>query len=120
MSTAETSRLREFDVELEAANLRGQWIYDEMLESVVGGPKPAGVPFLWRWQDVHAKLQKSCDVMPESFTARRNLSFINPATRGGTTHTMNMGMQMLKPGEIAMRTATPWRRCGLLFKAAPA
>ncbi|KDE97294.1 Gentisate 1,2-dioxygenase [uncultured Mycobacterium sp.] len=100
MSTAETSRLREFDVELEAANLRGQWIYDEMLESVVGGPKPAGVPFLWRWQDVHAKLQKSCDVMPESFTARRNLSFINPATRG-TTHTMNMGMQMLKPGEIA-------------------
>ncbi|MGV3703730.1 cupin domain-containing protein, partial [Mycolicibacterium sp. PO1] len=76
------------------------WIYDDMLESVVGGPKPAGVPFLWRWHDVYAKLLKSCDVMPESLTARRNLSFINPDARG-TTHTMNMGMQMLKPGEIA-------------------
>ncbi len=72
-----------------------------MLERVVGGPpKPAGVPFLWRWHDVYAKLLKSCDVMPESLTARRNLSFINPDARG-TTHTINMGMQMLKPGEIA-------------------
>ncbi len=84
MSTAEISTLQEFDVELEAVNLRGgQWVYDEVLESVVGGPpKPAGVPFLWRWQDVHAKLLKSCEVMPESLTARRNLSFINPDARG--------------------------------------
>lgn len=92
--------LREFDRELETANLRGQWVYDELLEGVVGGPSPAGVPFVWRWADVHAKLLEACDVLEESFTARRNLSFINPAARG-TTHTMNMGMQMLKPGEIA-------------------
>jgi 1-hydroxy-2-naphthoate dioxygenase len=92
--------LPEFDVELEAAHMKGQWLYDEMLEKVVGGPRPAGVPFLWKWADVHAKLMKSCDVLEESLTARRNLSFINPGTRG-TTHTMNMGMQMLKPGEIA-------------------
>ncbi|MCV7070459.1 SCP2 sterol-binding domain-containing protein (plasmid) [Mycolicibacterium rufum] len=38
MSTAGISTLQEFDVELEAVNLRGQWVYDEMLESVVGGP----------------------------------------------------------------------------------
>lgn len=100
MSTVGLPTLREFDTELEAANLRGQWLYDEVLESVVGGPKPAGIPFLWRWEEVYAKLLRSCDVLPESFTARRNLSFMNPATRG-TTHTMNMGMQMLKPGEIA-------------------
>lgn len=100
MSTGGISTLREFDIELEAANLRGQWVYDEVLESVVGGPKPAGVPFLWRWADVYAKLSKACDVLPESSTARRNLSFINPAAQG-TTQTINMGMQMLKPGEIA-------------------
>lgn len=92
--------LEEFDQQLEAAHMRGQWLYDEMLESVIGGPKPAGVPFIWRWPDVEEKLLESCDVLEESFTARRNLSFINPAARG-TTHTMNMGMQMLKPGEIA-------------------
>lgn len=92
--------LQQFDEELEVANLRGQWIYDEMLENVVGGPAPAGVPFMWRWNDVYNKLLQSFDVVAESLTARRHLSFINPGARG-TTHTMNMGMQMLKPGEIA-------------------
>ena len=40
--------------------------------------------------------------LEESFTARRSLLFNNPGLpTGGTTHTLLMGIQMIKPGEIA-------------------
>ncbi len=98
----ETSKsLEEFDSELAKVHMRGQWQYDRMLGTVIGGPKPAGVPAIWRWNNILEKLVESCDVLEESFTARRNLTFINPALERGTTHTIAMGMQMLKPGEIA-------------------
>jgi len=97
-----TKSLEEFDVELDRLHMRGQWKYDHLLTQVIGGPKPAGVPYVWKWKEVYPKLVEACDVIPESFTARRNFSFLNPALeRGGTTHTLLMGMQMIKPGELA-------------------
>jgi 1-hydroxy-2-naphthoate dioxygenase len=93
--------LEEFDEELAKEHIHGQWLYDRLLEQFIGGPQPAGRPYLWRWDDVYARLEEACDVLPESFTARRNLAFVNPALPRGTTHTITMGMQMLKPGEIA-------------------
>lgn len=100
LSNAKT--LEEFDVDLKQLHIRGQWQYDKMLEQVIKGPRPAGIPFIWHWKDVREKLLESCQVMPESFTARRNLSFINPGLeRGGTTQTLLMGFQIVMPGEIA-------------------
>jgi len=94
--------VEEFDAELARAYMRGQWQYDEMLTRVIGGPKPAGIPYIWKWSDVYGRLVEACEVIPESYTARRNISFMNPGLeRGGTTHTMVMGMQMIRPGEIA-------------------
>ena len=47
-------------------------------------------------------LLEACDVLEESFTARRSLLFNNPGVpMGATTHTLLMGIQMIKPGEIA-------------------
>lgn len=98
----QTTSMSEFDSELASLNMRGQWQYDSLLERLIGGPKPAGVPYLWKWETVHEKLVEACDVMPESYTARRNFSFMNPGLeRGGTTQTLIMGMQIVRPGEVA-------------------
>ncbi|MDQ1490787.1 MAG: 1-hydroxy-2-naphthoate dioxygenase [Actinomycetota bacterium] len=101
MTTQVTKTLAEFDAELAQEHINGQWLYDRLLEQLIGGPRPAGVPYLWRWDHIYARLVEACDVLPESFTARRNLAFVNPGLQRGTTHTITMGMQMLKPGEIA-------------------
>jgi 1-hydroxy-2-naphthoate dioxygenase len=94
--------LPEFDKDLAAMHMRGQWQYDSLLERVIGGPPPAGKPHIWHWKAVYEKLLEACDVMPESLTARRNFSFLNPGIeRGGTTQTLLMGMQIVKPGEVA-------------------
>jgi len=101
VSDATAKSLAEFDEDLAGARMKGQWQFDRLLETLVGGPRPAGVPHLWSWNDINAKLLEACDVLPESFTARRNVAFMNPGLERGTSHTMVMGMQMLKPGEIA-------------------
>lgn len=94
--------LKKFDQELADVSIRGQWQYDELMERLIGGPKSTAVPMLWKWQLVHGKLMDACQVMEESFTARRNLSFINPGLeRGGTSQTLLAGMQVVKPGEVA-------------------
>jgi gentisate 1,2-dioxygenase len=100
--TSKSKTLAEFDDELAAMSLRGQWVYDAMLERLIGGPNPCGKPHLWRWDAVNDKLIQMLDLMSESFTARRNVSFINPNPDvGGTTQTILMGMQIVKPGEVA-------------------
>lgn len=91
-----------FDADLAEVSIRGQWQYDEMMERLIGGPKTQAQPFVWQWSVIQKKLMEACEVMPESYTARRNLSFINPGLeRGGTTQTVLAGMQIVKPGEVA-------------------
>ncbi len=93
-----------FDRELAQSHMRGQWQIDRLLQNALAGPTPAGLPFLWTWNDVYDKLLKACTVMPESKTARRNLAFVNPGLqpgRGVTTQTITAGMQIVKPREIA-------------------
>ena len=96
-----TSPLEAFDAKLAGVNMRGQWKSEEFLQRAIGGPKPAGVPALWTWKEVTALLDEAGQVMPEAMQARRSLIFQNPALPRGTTHTLNMGVQMIQPGEIA-------------------
>jgi len=93
--------LEAFDAKLAALHMRGQWKSEEFLQRAIGGPKPAGVPALWTWRQVTALLDEAGQVMPEAMQARRSLIFQNPALPRGTTHTLNMGVQMIQPGEIA-------------------
>jgi 1-hydroxy-2-naphthoate dioxygenase len=46
-------------------------------------------------------LDEAAAIMPESLQARRSLIFQNPELPRGTTHTINMGIQMILPGETA-------------------
>lgn len=94
--------LKVFDEELSQLHLRGQWLYDDLLVKAIGGPQPRGVPYIWKWDAVYPKLIEACTALPESFTARRSLLFNNPGIPGhGTTHTLLMGVQIIKPGEVA-------------------
>jgi 1-hydroxy-2-naphthoate dioxygenase len=97
------SDLGAFDEELAQSHMRGQWQYDDLLVKAIGGPRPAGLPYIWSWETLHSKLLKACEVMPESLTARRSLSLINPGLpqRAGATHTISTAMQMVLPGEMA-------------------
>ncbi|MBI2988289.1 MAG: cupin domain-containing protein [Deltaproteobacteria bacterium] len=94
--------LQVFDEELRQFHMQGQWGVEELLVRSIGGPRPKGKPFLWKWETVYSKLLEACEVLPESFTARRSLLFANPGLPGhGSTHTLLMGIQMIKPGEVA-------------------
>jgi len=103
MAQPETkSDLKAFDEKLKLLNMTGQWKYDELLVKAIGGPRPKGEPYIWKWDMVYQKLVEACDALPESFTARRSLIFNNPGIEThGTTHTLLMGIQMIKPGEVA-------------------
>src|SRR4051794_1205321 len=87
--------LDEFDKKLARAGMRGQWQSEQFLQNAIRGPKPAGAPVLWRWSDVAAFLEEAGSVMPESIQARRSLIFQNPELQRGTSHTINMGVQMI-------------------------
>jgi 1-hydroxy-2-naphthoate dioxygenase len=93
---------------LRAANMRGQWeneahrtASDRDVEKGVFGPKPGGVPHVWPWATVKPFLERSCKAIPETFTSRRSLMFNNPGLPRGTTTSINMGIQMILPGELA-------------------
>ncbi|MDF2118636.1 cupin domain-containing protein [Roseiarcaceae bacterium H3SJ34-1] len=95
------SNLAMFDDRLAQVRLRGQWKSEEFLSHAIGGPKPAGLPAVWQWSLVCEMLEEAGRVIPESLQARRSLIFQNPGLSRGTTHTMNAGIQMIMPGEVA-------------------
>ncbi len=96
---------------LSRAFMRGQWQNETArvshetgipeVETGLVGPNAGGEPFLWQWPTVRSFLETSCAVVPEAFTARRALMFNNPGLPKGTTTTINMGIQMIRPGELA-------------------
>lgn len=96
-----TPALEGFDAKLASVHMRGQWKSEEFLQRAIGGPQPAGVAALWPWSQITAMLEEAGRVMPDSLQARRSLIFQNPGLPRGTTHTINMGVQMIQPGEIA-------------------
>lgn len=101
-NAASKKTLQQFDAELKNAFMTGQWTYEPLLTQCIGGPQPRGHAYLWPWSLVALKLQEACEVLEESFTARRSILFNNPGVpSGGTTHNLLMGIQMIKPNEIA-------------------
>lgn len=102
VESAAKKNLEVFDEELKRLHMTGQWQYDDLLVKAIGGPKPRGEPYIWPWDTVYPKLIEACEALPQSFTARRSLLFANPGIpTGGTTHTLMMGIQIIKPGEVA-------------------
>jgi 1-hydroxy-2-naphthoate dioxygenase len=102
--------LSDLEARMAARHLRGQWQVDpnrpQALRKGANGqvqidPVPSGVPHVWAWQDMLPLLRSACAAMPESYTARRALTFKNPGLQRGTTQTLVAGFQIVPPGEIA-------------------
>jgi len=92
----------EFDAELRAVNLFGQWNAEAQLVRLTDGPRPSGKPLVWPYALVRAKLDEAIRVFPDNMSARRNVTFITPdLARRGTTPTIIAGMQLVLPGEVA-------------------
>jgi 1-hydroxy-2-naphthoate dioxygenase len=93
--------LEALDQYLSQRNLRGQWHDAARLIQATDGPASAGIPFLWKRDDVQAALTEMC-ASASGDKARRHFTFVNPALEVlGTSHTLAMGMQITEPGEIA-------------------
>jgi 1-hydroxy-2-naphthoate dioxygenase len=97
----QSARLEAFDEKLARSNMRGQWKSEGFLNAAIGGPRPAGAAAKWSWRDVVALMDEAGEVMTEAREARRALMFHNPGLQRGATHTINMGVQMIMPGETA-------------------
>lgn len=94
--------LRAFDAKLAAHSMRGQWTAEAFLNASIGGPSPAGKPYLWSWPMVEKLLAEAGTALPESMEARRSLLFNNPGLSSPTaTLTMNIGVQQILAGETA-------------------
>jgi 1-hydroxy-2-naphthoate dioxygenase len=102
--------LSALETRIAAQHLRGQWQADPNRPQKVGKgeggqvqiePLPAGVPHVWKWQEVLPLLRSACEAMQESYTARRALVFTNPGLPRGTTQTMLATYQIVPPGEVA-------------------
>lgn len=102
MITGKPRSRAEFDEHLASLHIRGQWKVDEVLNAgPADGPRPMGIPYLWKWALIREALTEACEVFTDSLTARRSLVLMNPELRGGTTHTFGLGIQLVTPGERA-------------------
>ncbi len=96
---------------LKQSFMRGQWQNEaarasgaagvEEVEKGVFGPKPGGAAWLWPWTMVRGLLDRSIEAVPQSYTSRRSLLFNNPGLPKGTTTSINMGIQLIRAGELA-------------------
>jgi gentisate 1,2-dioxygenase len=94
------SKLDELNRELEDKNLLGYW-------NLVRGrgddyePKSSFEPCLWKWKDVASGLEKAGETLGLEDSFRRFIAFRTPSMHGSTTHTLLLGAQLVKPGEVA-------------------
>jgi 1-hydroxy-2-naphthoate dioxygenase len=92
-----TDELKSFEQDLESANLVGEWQIPRRPE-----PEPGGVPFLWKWDGMFNMMRQAGEVLGLTEGGRRSLLFTNPAIpTKGTTLNLRVGLQMLRPQEVA-------------------
>lgn len=97
------------DEQLARKYIEGLWYGLTEADMVGKDPRTAVVPYLWKWQDLYESAQAAGNVHGlEGQAERRVLCLVNPGLEDlrlkrsrGTTHTMQMTVQLLKPGEVA-------------------
>lgn len=97
----EDPTLEEFNEELESNNFQGQW---KAIQS--GGSEVELLPHVWEWGNIKTALEEAKEVVDleeQPQGARRSIGLRNPAFSSGnrTSWTINVGVQMVVPDEIA-------------------
>jgi gentisate 1,2-dioxygenase len=94
------SNLEAVNRDLEEKNLLGYW-------NIMRGrgddyePKSSFEPCMWKWSDVSAAMVKAGETLGPEDSFRRFIGFRTPSLRASTTHTLLLGAQLVKPGELA-------------------
>src|ERR1043165_9010947 len=99
------SRIDDFNQKLDKLNLVGYW---GIPRSESFEPKASFAPTIWRWDDVYAALMEAGDVLGMDDSLRRFIAF-KSIGKVRTTHTLALGVQLVKPGEGARAPRPPGR-----------
>lgn len=92
------TKLEELNRELEEKNLIGFW---SIVTEPSYEPKAPFQSCLWKWNDISTALDHAGEALDLEQSFRRFIGFRTPSLRMGTTNTMLLGAQLVKPGEIA-------------------
>ncbi len=97
MQVRHIAPLEEFNRKLDELNLIGYWGIPrrEAFE-----PRSSFEPCMWRWDDVYCALNEAGEVLGLDESLRRFIAFRSPS-KLRTTHTIALGVQLVKPREIA-------------------
>ncbi len=89
-----------FTQELKERNLLGYWSIpnrnDEFRQ-----PMPTFRPFIWKWRAIHDALWRASELIGRNEAHRRFIGFQHPDIPFGTSHTVLMGGQLVRPHEVA-------------------
>jgi gentisate 1,2-dioxygenase len=92
--------LEDLNRELKEQNLIGYWTIPNT-STGFREPEPNFGPFLWKWREIRAALDKAAKYIRPEEAFRRFIGYQHPAFKMGTAHTLLMGAQMVRPGEYA-------------------
>jgi 1-hydroxy-2-naphthoate dioxygenase len=92
--------LEELNRELKENHLIGYWTIPNT-STGFREPEPGFRPFLWKWKSIRAALEKAAQHIRPEEAFRRFIGYQHPDLKLGTTHTLLMGAQMVRPGEFA-------------------
>ena len=95
--------LRAFEAELESKNFKGYW--QNIQGDVYREPVPSFEPCHWKGKDLFAAMEKAGDVVGLDVSFRRVIQMWNPSLKNGTSRTLVLNLQLLKPGEDALYIA---------------
>lgn len=93
------SSLEDFGKELKKKNLGGLW--ETLRGEEFRVPESCFEPCLWKWNDVHDALENAGRLIGIEAAFRRAIQLCNPALGRNTTHTLQLNVQLLRPGEHA-------------------
>ena len=108
--------LKQFEAELESKNFKGYW--QNIQGDAARQPVASFDACHWKGKDLFAAMEKAGDVVGLDVSFRRVIQLWNPALKNGTSRTLVLNLQLLKPGENA-RIASPYRRRDPIYSERP-
>lgn len=98
--TSDAAAIEAFDREIEQYSLQGHWKM-ELPKNME--PRSKLRPMLWRWALLREQLMRAGDLITVNEAGRRTIQLLNPGLlpRKSTTHTLQMSIQLVLPGEVA-------------------
>jgi gentisate 1,2-dioxygenase len=91
--------LKAFEEELKKKNFRGYWQATQGDAS--REPVATFEPYLWKGKDLYEAIDRAGTEVDLETSFRRVIQMKHPSLPSGTTHTLTLNLQLLKPGEHA-------------------